>query len=54
MPWLQGDQFDAVMNYRLPECLPQFLALRRTSPTAFDTALLDQRQGYPEKSTLPC
>ncbi len=47
--WLQGDQFDAVMNYRLRDLCLQFLALGTTSPTAFDTALAHQRQDYPEQ-----
>jgi len=46
--WLQGDQFDAVMNYRFREQCLRFFVQGTASPTAFDTALAHQRRDYPE------
>ncbi|MBX3110780.1 MAG: alpha-glucosidase C-terminal domain-containing protein [Fimbriimonadaceae bacterium] len=34
-PWLQGDQFDSVMNYRFRSAVVDFVAKGSTSPTAF-------------------
>lgn len=47
--WLQGDQFDAVMNYRFREPCVKFFMQGASTPTAFDTALAHQRQNYPEE-----
>ncbi len=44
--WLQGDQFDAVMNYRFREACLKFFAHGTTGPTALDTALARQRREY--------
>lgn len=46
--WLQGDQFDAVMNYRFRDPCLKFFAQGTASPTAFDTALAHQRRDYPD------
>jgi cyclomaltodextrinase / maltogenic alpha-amylase / neopullulanase len=46
--WLQGDQFDAVMNYRFRDQVLKFLVQGKSSPSAFDTALAHQRNDYPE------
>jgi cyclomaltodextrinase / maltogenic alpha-amylase / neopullulanase len=46
--WLQGDQFDAVMNYRFRDPCLKFFAHGTSSPTAFDTALAHQRRDYPD------
>jgi glycosidase len=46
--WLQGDQFDAVMNYRFREPCLRFFARGDVLPSQFDTALAHQRQDYPE------
>lgn len=46
-PWLRGDQFDAVMNYRFRDAVLQFVALRRITPTEFDARLSQIRADYP-------
>ena len=46
--WLQGDQFDAVMNYRFRDPCLKFFVQETASPSTFDTALAHQRQDYPE------
>jgi cyclomaltodextrinase / maltogenic alpha-amylase / neopullulanase len=45
-PWLQGDQFDAVMNYRFRSACIDFFASGTTSVSAFDSALTRQRADY--------
>jgi glycosidase len=35
-PWLKGDTFDGVMNYRLREAILDFIALRKIGAAAFD------------------
>jgi glycosidase len=45
--WLQGDQFDAVMNYRFRSACVDFFALNRTSVSGFDSILARQRHDYP-------
>ena len=47
--WLQGDQFDGVMNYRFRDPCLKFFAQETASPSAFDTALAHQRQDYPDE-----
>jgi cyclomaltodextrinase / maltogenic alpha-amylase / neopullulanase len=45
-PWLKGDQFDAVMNYRFRTPCLKFFAQGTATPAAFDTALAHQRGDY--------
>lgn len=45
-PWLQGDQFDAVMNYRFRSACIDFFASGTMSVSAFDSALGRQRADY--------
>ncbi|HEY6190842.1 MAG TPA: glycoside hydrolase family 13 protein [Bacteroidota bacterium] len=46
-PWLQGDQFDAVMNYRFRGGCVGFIALGNQTATQFDSTLTAQRNAYP-------
>jgi cyclomaltodextrinase len=46
-PWLQGDQFDAVMNYQFRGAVVKFFAQRRISVRGFDSMLTRQRAEYP-------
>ena len=48
--WLQGDEFDAVMNYRFRDACLDFFASRRTTPTEFCQSLQTIRSSYPEES----
>jgi cyclomaltodextrinase / maltogenic alpha-amylase / neopullulanase len=48
-PWLQGDQFDAVMNYRFRNACLDFFVQRKIGPAAFDEKLEEQRKGYPDE-----
>jgi glycosidase len=45
--WLQGDQFDAVMNYRFRGACVGFIALENLTATQFDSILAVQRSQYP-------
>jgi glycosidase len=45
--WLQGDQFDAVMNYRFRKACLDFFVHRRTSSDDFAAALDSTTAGYP-------
>lgn len=45
--WLQGDQFDSVMNYRWRGAVLDFFATDRLKPSAFDAALKQIREDYP-------
>jgi cyclomaltodextrinase len=50
-PWLKGDEFDAVMNYRFAKASVRFFIdtnKLRFSPAAFDRELADIRSSYPE------
>ena len=51
--WLQGDVFDAVMNYRFASSCVRFFIDdapdRKLSPTAFDAGLREVRNEYPEQ-----
>jgi cyclomaltodextrinase len=51
MPWLQGDQFDAVMNYPFTNILLGFFARRLTNATEFAQAIGTQLAGYPQQVT---
>jgi glycosidase len=48
-PWLKGDQFDAVMNYRFRNACLDFFVHRKTSPTEFDATLSKVRNDYPDE-----
>ncbi|MBX2993084.1 MAG: glycoside hydrolase family 13 protein [Bacteroidetes bacterium] len=48
-PWLQGDQFDAVMNYRFRRACLDFFIDRKSSPSEFDAALAKVRNDYSEE-----
>lgn len=48
-PWLRGDQFDAVMNYRFRRSCIDFFAERRTTPSEFDRSLAHTRALYPDE-----
>jgi glycosidase len=45
--WLQGDEHDAVMNYRWRKAVLDFLAYRTLKPSGFDTELKRIRDDYP-------
>jgi len=47
-PWLKGDQFDAVMNYRFRGACVGFIALENQTASQFDSILAVQRSQYPE------
>ncbi|WP_217593240.1 alpha-glycosidase [Cohnella sp. GbtcB17] len=49
MPWLQGDQFDAVMNYPFTNILLNFFAHRTTDATRFAHAIGAQLASYPQQ-----
>ena len=49
--WLQGDQFDAVMNYRWRGAALDYFAFDKTKPTEFDAALRQIRDDYPPAAT---
>ncbi len=48
MPWLQGDQFDSVMNYPFTEAVIDFIAKRKIGATRFGNLLTSHLQLYPE------
>lgn len=48
MPWLQGDQFDSVMNYPFTEAVIDFVAKEKISATRFANLLVSHLQLYPE------
>ncbi len=47
-PWLQGDQFDAVMNYRFRDACVEFFARDTITASQFDDLLERQRHDYPD------
>ena len=47
MPWLQGDQFDAVMNYPYTKILLDLIAHKRISLTEFRYGINEIRNHYP-------
>ena len=49
--WLQGDQFDAVMNYRFQKALMGYFAEEQMDAHAFDHTLHNLLQDYPEPAT---
>jgi cyclomaltodextrinase len=46
-PWLRGDQFDAVMNYRFRGACVGFIALENRNAYQFDSILAAVRNEYP-------
>lgn len=48
MPWLQGDQFDAVMNYRYTSAALDFLAEETISASQFSNEMTHVMMSYPE------
>jgi cyclomaltodextrinase len=50
-PWLKGDQFDAVMNYRFRGACVGFIALENRSAIQFDSILAAVRSDYPHDVT---
>jgi glycosidase len=46
-PWLQGDQFDGVMNYPFRASCIDFFAAGKITVSEFDSALARQRRAYP-------
>jgi len=46
-PWLKGDQFDAVMNYRFRDACIDFFARSSTTASQFDSVLSKARSDYP-------
>lgn len=47
MPWLQGDQFDAVMNYRFTNIMLNFFAHRSINADQFASDIQAQLVSYP-------
>jgi cyclomaltodextrinase / maltogenic alpha-amylase / neopullulanase len=45
-PWLNGDQFDAVMNYKFREACLAFFVNKTTTPAGFDAMLASIRGKY--------
>jgi glycosidase len=45
-PWLKGDQFDAVMNYRFRNAAIDFFVHRKTTAAQFDSTLAKVRSDY--------
>ncbi|MBI5020138.1 MAG: glycoside hydrolase family 13 protein [Ignavibacteriales bacterium] len=48
-PWLKGDQFDAVMNYRFRGACVGFIALENRNAFQFDSILTTVNQEYPRE-----
>lgn len=48
MPWLQGDQFDSVMNYPFTEAVIDFIAKGTITASQFGDQLSSHLQLYPE------
>ncbi|MEB1809321.1 MAG: alpha-glycosidase [Bacillaceae bacterium] len=48
MPWLQGDQFDAVMNYPLTSAITEYFAKANISTSQFANAVTTVTNLYPE------
>ena len=49
--WLQGDEFDAVMNYEFRKACLDFFCTGSIGPSEFDSRLSDLRARYPEQVT---
>ncbi|MCI3196693.1 alpha-glycosidase [Bacillus sp. HU-1818] len=50
MPWLQGDQFDAVMNYQFREAALNFIAKNETNAEEFAQLLTKVMTSYPKNT----
>lgn len=50
-PWLMGDQFDAVMNYRFQKALLGYFAEETLDTKALDQTLRQIMHDYPEQAT---
>jgi len=50
-PWLQGDQFDAVMNYRFQKALIAYFGAEDMDTCAFARTLRDLFLAYAERAT---
>ncbi|MGH8598307.1 MAG: alpha-amylase family glycosyl hydrolase, partial [Gammaproteobacteria bacterium] len=50
-PWLLGDQFDAVMNYRFQKALLSYFADETIDTKKFDHTLREIMLDYPEQAT---
>jgi len=48
MPWLQGDQFDAVMNYPLTNAITEYFAKENISASEFAQSVTAVTNLYPE------
>lgn len=51
MTWLQGDQFDAVMNYPFTNAVLEFFAYQKISAAAFASAIGSLLAAYPQQVT---
>ncbi|MNZ47656.1 Neopullulanase [compost metagenome] len=51
MPWLQGDQFDAVMNYPFTEAVIDFVAKRKIGAEKFANEVISHLELYPDNVT---
>ncbi len=51
-PWLQGDQFDAVMNYVFRDAVLDFFARRSCEASAFVKRLEATRADYPDAASM--
>ena len=51
MKWLQGNQFDAIMNYSFTEAVIDFIAKDKIGPSEFDNRLALNRMNYREDIT---
>lgn len=51
-PWLQGDQFDSVMNYLFRDAVLDFFAAGRIGPDRFDALLTRSRMLYPDQANF--
>lgn len=48
MPWLQGDQFDAIMNYPFTNSVLRFFSKHEISASEFAHSITNVLQSYPE------
>src|SRR5699024_3605219 len=48
MPWLHGDQFDAVMNYPFTNSVVDFFAKKEMTATTFSQTLTEVMHMYPK------
>jgi glycosidase len=51
-PWLRGDQFDAIMNYRVRAACLEFFASRTSTVQTFDAALAAACREHPDEVNL--